>query len=547
MPFLQINPRYRDLLTQQGLCSASQFLALPGEVRCGHPERHVVRVHLGDGPTALPAYLKREHRVPWRDRLVHAWSGEGFISKCRREARVLQAAREAGIPCPDVLAAGEDWRNRAFLLLRELSGCVDLRVFLRTRDAASPRRRYRFARALGEALAHLHNARFAHGDLYATHILVDEQSETISFIDWQRAQINRSVSWHRRYRDLAALDATLADELAAPRERLACLRAYLRALPPGATPVALARAAGRIRRETRRILRKRHVREQRQIPLAPGSQSLIWLDGEALCVTRAFWAALGGQLPNWLTPPTARTFRGNRVTHHLVSLPGGGTATLVRRWACRPRRWLWAWLRRHRPASPELEQAAVLFRLQRYQVATPRLLAVGQRQRFPARGESLLLTQPPAGTVDLAEWAAGRSGRPLWTAERKEQWRLVRDIGCLLRQVHDAGCRRTGYLARQLRVQLRPRAGATVVLGSVEGLRPRRRFDRTSAWRDVQAFQAALLPALRSRTDTLRFVLAYLGLARLDPTAKRLFRRLAVAPSSTRGEEIGRVWSRRAA
>jgi tRNA A-37 threonylcarbamoyl transferase component Bud32 len=547
MPFLEINPRFRDLLDQQGLSATSQFLALPGEVRCGHPERHVVRVQLADGPTALTAYLKREHRVPWRDRLVHAWSGEGFISKCRREARILQAARAAGIPCPDVLAAGEDWRNRAFLLLRELPGSVDLRLFLRTQNAASPRRRYRFARALGEMLARVHNARLAHGDLYAKHILVEPRTETISFIDWQRARRERPVRWRRRYLELAALDATLAEELASPRERLACLRAYLRALPPGVTLVALTQVVSRIRREARRFLRKRHVREQRQVPLAPGTQNLLWLDGEALCVTREFWAASRGQLPSWLTPATARAFPAHRVTHQVVSLPKGGEATLVRRWACWPGRWLWTWLRRRRPASPELAQAGVLFRLQRYRVGTPRLVAVGQRQRFPGRMESLLVTAPPPGTIDLSAWLAERSRQPLWTAQRKEQWRLVRDTGRLLRQVHEAGCRGAGLLGRQLRVRPRAPAGPTVVLGGVEGLRTCCRFERTSAWRDVRSFQAALLPALRGRTDTLRFVLAYLGLARLNPTAKRLFRRLAVAPTAASGAEIGWVRPRRAA
>ena len=47
--------------------------------------------------------------------------------------------------------------------------------------------------------------------------------------DRERARWRRRVGWTRRWRDLAALDATLADDLATPRERLLALRAYLRA------------------------------------------------------------------------------------------------------------------------------------------------------------------------------------------------------------------------------------------------------------------------------------------------------------------------------
>src|SRR5438093_4519493 len=78
---LAINPRYRDLLAQHGLTAPKDFLALSGVIVSGHPDRHVMQLTLGDGPTAVAAFLKREHRVPWRDRLWHAWFGLGWVSK----------------------------------------------------------------------------------------------------------------------------------------------------------------------------------------------------------------------------------------------------------------------------------------------------------------------------------------------------------------------------------------------------------------------------------------------------------------------------------
>src|SRR6185437_2145150 len=102
---------------------------------------------------AVSAFLKREHRTRWRDRLANAWAGFGFVSKSCREYRLLQALAAAGVGCPEPVAAGEDGRGRAFLLLREVSGGRDLRAFL---AGLAPHERRRAARRLGGALARLH-------------------------------------------------------------------------------------------------------------------------------------------------------------------------------------------------------------------------------------------------------------------------------------------------------------------------------------------------------------------------------------------------------
>src|SRR5262249_411345 len=105
---LLINPRYRELLVKQGLSTPGDFLALSGVIISGHPERHVVQLTLASGPDSVPAFLKREHRVPWRDRLRHALAGLGFVSKSIHEARTLRDLEKAGVGCPEWIAAGED-------------------------------------------------------------------------------------------------------------------------------------------------------------------------------------------------------------------------------------------------------------------------------------------------------------------------------------------------------------------------------------------------------------------------------------------------------
>lgn len=528
MAFVDINPGYREFLERHGLVGVDDFLALSGVVICGHPDRHVAQVTLGSGPSAVEAFLKREHRVRWRDRWANAWAGFGYVSKSYREAVLLRAVRQAGIGCPEVIACGEDRHGRTFLLIRGLAGARDLRLVLRDRLAVPSRERCRLARRLGEALARMHDAGFDHPDLYAKHILVDPYKAGVSILDWQRSR-RRHLDRQRRWHDLAALDATLADDLATPRERLACLRAYLRATLSIRLPRSLlARAAGRIRRHAHRLLHKRHVREQRQPPLEPGSQNLIWLDGEALCVTREFWAGLNGHVPPWLAPADPSTGPSRYVTRAEVLVAHERPATLVRRRSRRPLNGFWTWLRRRPSTSPELQQAGLLFRLQRYGINTPRLLAVGQRHSARGQIDSFLLTEPAPGTVALAPWLAEHPLSRQWTPARRRYWQLIRTLAHVLCRLHEAHC----YLGsgpvdacgEPFLVQAGSGQTPPLIAATAEGLHTRRRRSPARERRDLGAVRRLLDTAGSSRTDALRFLLAYLGLKRLTPAAKRLAR-----------------------
>ena len=111
---------------------------------------------------------------------------------------------------------------------------------------------------LGRSLARIHAAGFDQPDLFAKHLLVSDAAgaeRRLHFLDWQRYR-RAPLSWARRCRDLATLDATLADQLATPRERLRCLAAYLKS-SPGAPP--LCRVARAVYRQSARLLRKRRA------------------------------------------------------------------------------------------------------------------------------------------------------------------------------------------------------------------------------------------------------------------------------------------------
>src|SRR5262249_33578817 len=156
-----------------------------------------------------------------RERLASWLAGFGFVSVSVREARVLDELERARLAVPPWAAVGETNDGRAFLLLKDVGELPDLRNFLRgTRD---PRSRRGIARRLATEIARIHNSGFCYPDLYAKHVLVD--GDRFVFLDWQRSRRRPRLNWNDRCRDLAALNASLSEELADADDRLTFLLA----------------------------------------------------------------------------------------------------------------------------------------------------------------------------------------------------------------------------------------------------------------------------------------------------------------------------------
>jgi hypothetical protein len=247
--YLRVNPRYQGILDRHGLNSPRAFLRLPAVIISGHPDRNVARVTLGKNDDAIHAYLKREHRVRGKQRLANFWAGYGLVSVSHREALTLRRLRRAGIGCPEWIAVGADEQGRAFIVVEELTKYKDLRQFLADSILSAPDRR-RFAYHMGETLGRLHDAGFSHPDLYAKHLLIHPDDWRISFLDWQRSRRRHSFGLEEGWRDLAALDATLADDLGHSRDRLVCLRAYIGARLAASASCSAATFTKRVKYQT---------------------------------------------------------------------------------------------------------------------------------------------------------------------------------------------------------------------------------------------------------------------------------------------------------
>ena len=424
--FIEVNPRYRAFLLRHGLATTDRFLDLEAAIVSGHPGRNVAKLTLDNVSGTVTLFLKREERVSWSVRLANALAGFGFVSLSLRESSVLRALPRAGIDGPEWVAAGEDRRGRAFLLLREIPGAVELRALLaETRD---PDSRNVLARALGAALAKVHEAGFDHPDLYAKHVLVDPDSMEVLFLDWQRSRQRRVISLETRARDLAALDVTVLAELANWRERLACLRSYAEFAEW--TELDMRSFARRIKVHRARLLAHRHVREKRQSPAA--GQQWIPLTGGEFYVTPAFQNLYSAR-PDWLTFDGQQSPVGAGSSRCALQLGNEKIGILVRRRARSFFRSLWDQVRRRSTTSPEQRQAALLLRLERYGVCVPRVLAMGCRRDRFGRVDSLLLTETVAAAENLEEWVERE-----WDEDVRGL--VLSQVGILLRRLHEACC-----------------------------------------------------------------------------------------------------------
>ncbi len=412
--WLLVSPRYTDLLKACGTTTADAVMNLPGEIMCGHPDRHVCRVDMTSGLGPATAYLKREHTRGWQVRVHNLLTGAGWTSRCEREAAVLLALEARGLPGPRVMASGVDGRGFAFLLVAELTGAADIREHLAP-GAMSPAGRRRLLVAVGQALGELHKAGVHTPDLAAKHVYYPPGTNEVTLLDWQQASIaGRPLGVADTARALATLDASLHPALASDRHRLRVLRAYLQALGSRSDLGPVARklrgmSGGRGRRSS--------VRDQQTGPPV----RLVWLAGEAVCATPAAAAA-------WPVPVDAAPFYSDRPPGtETVSLTDGSSARLIRYRTTAVVGRLIARLRERPWRSPGAEAGRVLAHLARHGIPGPTLLGFGQRFTSAKSADSFVLFALPSAVT--------------FAAERMQFTGVMASCGVMLRRLHDAGLR----------------------------------------------------------------------------------------------------------
>jgi len=257
-----IGAGYLDILTANGLDTLDAVmsrLADPGgsgQVIRRRRERQNVRIALPDGGgDTLMVFAKRHNPPGWVEQAWRLLTGRGAASFGRREWDAVQRLREAGLPTPDRVAAGDrrlgPVGRESFFMSAELTGYRQSDHMLPEMEPAD---RAPLIDAIVRLARRFHDAGFNHRDLYLCHFFVRETDAgryDLALIDLQR--VERRCCCRRRWlvKDLAQLlysgRAFLTD---AERDRIARVYFGIEALSP-----AQRRFMAAVRRKVARIAR----------------------------------------------------------------------------------------------------------------------------------------------------------------------------------------------------------------------------------------------------------------------------------------------------
>jgi len=151
---------------------------------------------------------------------------------------------------------------------------------------------------------------------------------------------------------------------------------------------------------------------------------------------------------------------------------------------------------------------SILFRLQRFGIEAPQVLAVGERPTGDTEINAFLLTRQPPAAQPLTDWLIERAGRLLMPDECRLRWDVLRQAGALLARLHEAGCYFRGVPCG-LAVQRLDEQPPRLVVDNAADLCIRRHFRRQHARRDLSSLCGQVVLCGGSRTDERRLVQGY--------------------------------------
>ena len=366
-------------------------------------------------PTAF--YLKRQHSITWRERWRNCVRPDSVLSCFLREMKLLTQMESASVPHPEWVAAGEDGRGRAFLLVQEIDNGTDLR-----RTLAHPTLTHRDRRQLAERLGHL-IAEAAFEGLY--HTRLDRKAHLrLSRIEQTRSHRLANSLPHSRRANAGAFSRACGSSCVSCRSSREPCASDSECCISHWVPFAL---AGDLERSSR----SSHVRS----PEKPGSLGIVVRSAinSRQSLISSVW--FGSRAKLFARSRRLRALAESGDLRAVLWGQIGHILDAIIRWSGRkPHPWC-CFHPSHASsiassaglgASPGVTSGASYSDLERYGVPAPRLLAFGQR--FLGGG--------------VVEWFALQTLTPPALATFSPD--VAKQLGRCLRQLHDASCRPTG-------------------------------------------------------------------------------------------------------
>lgn len=394
----------------------------------------------------------------YRHRGAIEWLKANFLgTKARTEWRILNAARERGLPVVDPVAYGERRRagflRESVLLTRRVDASMTLREALFSSEVPFPRRRV--IRQLAEVISEMHDRGIHHRDLHPGNFLIHRDNAGtlgIAILDLHRARAGAPLSWRRRISSLAQFNmfATMALD---DRERTRFLLSYLSGTRHPYPPRR--RLFSRI--ETRTMKMRRRLWKRREKRCVGTNNyfrpvSMAKLKGFAS-------AALWDDVFTALFPGTGNAVlyerlikrSGSKELREFHAVTPRGTRRLVLK-HYRRKRGMRDLLYRFR-SSGAMRAWRGAHRLSMREIATPPAIAVLEERGVLRRlRNAFLLMEKLEGVENLVEHVARRHAR--YRDDRAALRRLVTQLARFIRLVHARGiyhadCKATNFLLRE--------------------------------------------------------------------------------------------------
>jgi heptose I phosphotransferase len=199
------------------------------------------------------------------------------------------------------------------------------------------------------------------------------------------------------------------------------------------------------------------------------------------------------------------------------------------------RRWLAAGLRA--PPSRSRREWTTLRSLASRGVSVAEPVAMGEERRGGFFKRGLLLVREVPEAVNLAEYLAESAPGPAATPEAaRGRHALARELGAMVRRMHDSGMAYRDLYAKHIFVRRSPDPAGSFAPTLIDAQRAHR-FPHLSPqhrWRDLAALETTLRDTPATRTDRLRFVLSYARQSGLTPATRELMARV-----SSRSDRLG--------
>ncbi len=489
------------------------------------PHRVVYRVDLPEGVIYVKHYLVPDYRAMFRQ-----WFRRG---KGRNEAKRSQVLAEIGVPTIHPIALGEQRKRRFlfenYLITWEIPGTIPLDDFLENHLELLPEPlrsqiRQRLAKSLAVLTARLHNAGMTHIDFHPGNILVcinSEQMPVLTMIDLDALRKNSRLTWPKAQQNLALLDHYFW--LRSSRlDRHRFLKTYLE---NRSEPVSDARkfAAG-IEISTRAWAERLWRRWGRRC-CSTNKYFKIYKSEE--CWSIAARDLDPSEVESLLADPDApfsrpqtvvlKNSRTSTVAETTMLVGGQPTRVIYKRFNVK--KWIDPWLNLARPSRAWRSWQAGQHLLSRG-IPTPRNLAFLARKRASKfkpfsrflPHETYLVTLKQENVMTLAEYV--RKVLPtLDPVVRKERGRqLNMALAHLIRALHERSLAHRDLKASNILVHLdRLEKNEFLSLIDLVGVRLLNPVPQHRRIKNLARLSLSLAGVVgRTRTDTLRFLRAYL-------------------------------------